>query len=84
MAAIRAYRILVDALDGALWALFTLILFVLEPFFLHRWFIERARHAPVSTFRLVTRLHWVLLGASLVTVAGAVARSHGYGFGSGR
>ena len=60
------------------WALFTLVLFVLEPLFLHRWFIERARHRPESTFRLVARLHWVLLGVSLVTVAGAVAGSHGY------
>ena len=31
-----------------------------------------------STFTLVTRLHWVLLAMSLVTVAGAVAGSHGY------
>ena len=60
------------------WVLFTLVLFVLEPVFLHRWFIERARHRPESTFRLVARLHWVLLGVSLVTVAGAVAGSHGY------
>ncbi len=60
------------------WALFTLVLFVLEPLFLHRWFSERARNHPGSTFSLVTRLHWVLLGVSLVTVAGAVAGSHGY------
>ncbi len=60
------------------WALFTLVLFVLEPLFLHRWFSERLRRHPESTFTLVARLHWVLLGMSLVTVAGAVAGSHGY------
>ena len=60
------------------WALFTLLLFVLEPLFLHRWFSEGVRHHPESTFTLVTRLHWLLLGMSLVTVAGAVAGSHGY------
>jgi len=60
------------------WALFTLVLFVLEPLFLHRWFSERVRRHPESTFTLVTRLHWVLLGMSLVTAAGAVAGSHGY------
>ena len=60
------------------WVLFTLVLFVLEPLFLHRWFSERVRHYPESAFSLVTRLHWVLLGMSLVTVAGAVAGSHGY------
>jgi uncharacterized membrane protein len=58
------------------WALFTLMLFVLEPLFLHRWLSERVRDHPESTFTLVTRLHWVLLGMSLVTVAGAVAGSH--------
>ncbi len=61
-----------------LWALFTLMLFVLEPLFLHRWFIERATRDPDSTFVLVVRLHWVLLGLSLATVAGAAAGSHGY------
>lgn len=60
------------------WALFTLMLFVLEPLFLHRRLIERARRDPDSTFALMTRMHWVLLVASLVTVAGAVAGSHGY------
>lgn len=60
------------------WALFTLLLFVLEPLFLHRRFIESARHDPHATFSLVMRMHWVLLGLSLLTVAGAVAGSHGY------
>lgn len=60
------------------WVLFTLMLFVLEPFFLHRWFIERARLDPDSTFVMVSRLHWVLLGISLITIAGAVAGSHGF------
>jgi uncharacterized membrane protein len=61
----------------AIWAIFTLVLFVLEPLFLHRWFSERARRDPARALRLVSRLHWVLLIASLVTVAGAVAGSHG-------
>ena len=60
------------------WALFTLLLFVLEPLFLHRWFSERVRRDPASTFTLVARLPWVLLAMSLITVAGAVAGSHGY------
>ena len=59
------------------WALFTLVLFVLEPLLLHRWFLERAARDPDSTFAWVMRLHWALLVASLVTVAGAVAGSHG-------
>lgn len=62
----------------AIWLLFTLVLFVLEPLILHRWFIERARVDPEATFRLVTRFHWAMLTASLITVAGAVAGSHGF------
>ncbi|MBX6393995.1 MAG: hypothetical protein IRY96_11010 [Burkholderiales bacterium] len=61
----------------AVWAIFTLMLFVLEPLFLHRWFLERARHDPAGTFALVQKLHWFLLAVSLVTVLGAVAGSHG-------
>jgi uncharacterized membrane protein len=60
------------------WLLFTLMLFVAEPLFLHRWIMARARAAPMSTFRLVEWLHRVLLALSLVTVFGAVAGSHGF------
>lgn len=60
------------------WVLFTLMLFVLEPLFLQRWFQVRARRAPAATFRLIQRLHWVLLSLSLLTVAGAVAGAHGW------
>jgi uncharacterized membrane protein len=63
------------------WLLFTLMLFIAEPLFLSRWFEERARHAPDSTFALVQRLHWVLLGLSLLAIAGAVAGAHGFSFG---
>lgn len=61
----------------AVWAIFTLLLFVLEPLVLHRWFEARARSDAQGTLRLVTRLHWVLLILSLITIAGAVAGSHG-------
>jgi uncharacterized membrane protein len=62
----------------AIWVVFTLVLFVLEPLFLHRWFIERARREPEAAFRLVSRFHWVMLILSVLTVAGAAAGSHGY------
>ena len=64
----------------AVWAVFSLMLFVFEPLFLHRWFIERARRNPAGTFALVQRLHWFLLTFSVVTVLGAVAGSHGWLF----
>jgi len=63
------------------WGVFTLMLFVLEPLWLHRWFRERAQRDPEGTLAIVTRLHWLLLAASLVTVAGAAAGSHGWSFG---
>lgn len=63
------------------WALFTLILFVLEPLWLHRWFRDRAKRDPAGTLAIVARLHWLLLAASLVTVAGAAAGSHGWSIG---
>lgn len=59
------------------WVLFTLILFVLEPLVLHRWFSARARRDPEGTFRILGAMHWFLLVASLVTIAGAAAGSHG-------
>lgn len=61
----------------AVWLLFSLLLFVAEPLFLHRWFAERARRDPEGTFALVQRLHWLLLTLSLMTTFGAVAGSHG-------
>lgn len=60
------------------WLVFTLMLFVLEPLLLHRWFERRSARDPAGTFRLVERLHRVLLAISLITVAGAVAGSHGW------
>ncbi|HYZ40505.1 MAG TPA: hypothetical protein VE687_07750, partial [Stellaceae bacterium] len=39
------------------WLLFTLMLFVAEPLFLHRWIMARAGNAPLQTFRLDEWLH---------------------------
>ncbi|HEX6571892.1 MAG TPA: hypothetical protein VF055_07690 [Steroidobacteraceae bacterium] len=64
----------------AVWLLFTVMLFVAEPLFLHRWFRDTAARAPERTFRRIERLHWVLLTVSLLTVLGAVAGSHGFVF----
>ena len=59
------------------WALFTVMLFILEPLFLHQWFSARAQIDTPGTIRLIQRMHWFLLAISLVTIAGAVAGSHG-------
>ena len=64
----------------AVWVIFTLMLFVAEPLFLHRWFLERARRDPEGTFRRIERMHWVLLAISVVPVLAAVAGAHGWVF----
>ncbi len=60
------------------WGLFTLVLFVLEPLLLRRLFLHHAAANPQRVFSWIQRMHWVLLLLSLLTVAGAVAGSHGW------
>ena len=62
------------------WAVFVLLLFVVEPFLLHRFFPAWAKRAPDQAFRLLHAAHMVLLVLALTTVFGAVAGSHGWLF----
>jgi uncharacterized membrane protein len=61
-----------------LWLLFAFILFVAEPFVLHRHFDRLATRAPEAAVARLYRAHWVLLVLSLVTIFGAVAGSQGW------
>jgi len=63
-----------------LWALFTVMLFVAEPLFLHRWFAGRTLKRPDPAFRFALRAHQVVLAVSSVTIAGAVVGVHGAWF----
>jgi hypothetical protein len=54
------------------------MLFVLEPLVLRRLFFRYGETHPERTFALIQRMHWVLLTLSLLTLAGAVAGSHGW------
>lgn len=63
-----------------IWIIFTLVLFVLEPLILHRWFREQATKDSDNAFLWLHRLHIVLLVLSLIAVMGAVAGSHGFVF----
>ena len=60
------------------WALFMFVLFIAEPLFLHRLFAKHAATNPEKTFFFVQVFHMIMLTLSLVTVAGAVAGSHGW------
>lgn len=62
------------------WFIFTMVLYVLEPFVLHKLFRKYVTQNPDKTFRFIHRMHWVLLILSLITTAGAVAGSHGWYF----
>jgi len=60
------------------WTLFALGLFVVEPFILDRRLAGWASSRPDRFFARLGHVHWVLLLLSLITIAGAVAGSHGW------
>lgn len=62
------------------WAIFTVFLFILEPRVLPHQGHGRTPPDPEAALTRMQRMHWILLGISLVTVAGAVAGSHGWLF----
>lgn len=62
------------------WVLFTIVLYILEPFILHKLFKKYANINPEKTFNIMHKAHWILLILSLITIAGAAAGSHGFLF----
>jgi uncharacterized membrane protein len=60
------------------WSLFVLLLFVVEPLVLHRYFPSWARRYPERAFAALHGVHVVLLTLALVTIVGAMAGSHGW------
>lgn len=62
----------------AVWLAFAAMLFVVEPLHLHRRMA--ASTDPARDFARLERLHRVALALSLLTVAGAVAGTHGWTF----
>ncbi len=61
----------------AVWIIFTLMIFVFEPLFLHNWFLRKAKENPEKTFTIIYIMHWVLLTISLITIFGALLGAHG-------
>lgn len=62
------------------WLIFTIVLFVLEPLFLHDWFRKKAIVNSVVAFDWLHRMHKILLSLSLIAVLGAVSGSHGFSY----
>jgi len=63
-----------------IWLIFTLLLFVLEPLFLHKKMRQKAEKDPEGTYRRIYKMHIHLLLLSILTIIGAVAGSHGWLF----
>ena len=63
-----------------LWALFMVIVFVVEPR-AHRRVAAMAADDPDALLLRISRVHRVLLAAGILTIIGAVAGSHGGIFG---
>lgn len=64
-----------DAMVGV-WAIFLLLLFIGEPFILHRHFERWASSTPDAAFAWLHRADWIFLTLGLITVFGAAAGSH--------
>lgn len=62
----------------AVWVLFTLGLFVVEPFVIQRRLERWATNQPAKTFAWLNIIHWGLVVLTLGTIAGAVAGSQGW------
>ena len=61
----------------AIWFMFTLVLFVLEPLFLHKLFHRLAEKNSDIAFQKLQIMHVILLSLSLLAIAAAMAGSHG-------
>lgn len=60
------------------WLIFTIMLFVLEPQARRSQQESPVQLNPTKKLARLQRVHWILLTISLITVAGAVAGSHGW------
>jgi len=60
-----------------IWGIFTVVLFILEPLFLHQWFHKQAEIDNQRAFRFLQIMHIVLLSISLLAIFGGVAGVHG-------
>src|SRR3954465_13738324 len=62
----------------ALWVLFVLMLFVLEPLGIDRSFRSYALREKEHAFALAMRLHWAALLVATLTIGAGVLGAHGY------
>jgi len=61
----------------AIWLLFAVMVYVLEPLFVHDRFRSMALENPDGAFTLATRLHAVALVASAIAIGVGILGAHG-------
>ena len=61
-----------------IWLLFTILLFILEPRARRRQSTSTNNTVSAKHFNKILTMHRILLSLSIITVAGAVAGSHGW------
>ena len=69
--------VLVLTLMVAVWTVFALMVFVLEPLVVHRLFHDYALRDKENAFALAINLHAVALVASGIAIAAGVLGAHG-------
>ena len=62
----------------ALWIVFVLMLFVVEPLGIDRLFRSYALREKDHAFAIATRLHWAALLIAALTIGAGVLGAHGY------
>jgi uncharacterized membrane protein len=61
----------------AVWFGFAIMIYVLEPLFLHARFRKLARKNPGHAFKMATRVHAVALAVSAIAIAAGILGAHG-------
>ena len=61
----------------AIWVIFSLVMFVLEPFVLPKIIGSKVSSNPAIALKRVHAVHWLLTFLSLITIFGAVYGVHG-------
>lgn len=62
------------------WLFFSIVLFILEPLYLHKWFDEKAKQDIDYSLMWLQRMHIILLSISIFAILTAMAGANGYVF----
>lgn len=63
-----------------IWIIFFIVLFILEPLFLHRWFEEIAKTNDLKSLKRLQLIHIILLSVNILVILCAAAGANGFSF----